>query len=133
MQHHRDPLADVTGRIIRAACEVHAHLGPGFPEGTYEEALCVEFERLGLGYQRQVSIGVQYKGSSVGQGKVDLIVDECVVIELKCVQRILRVHRAQVISYLKALDLGVGLVLNFKVPAMQRGVQRVVLADTWSN
>ena len=130
MPDHPDLLFDVTGRVIRAACEVHAHLGPGYPEGTYEEALCVEFDRLDLAYARQVNISVDYKGAFVGRGQVDLLVAECVIVELKTVRRILRVHRSQVVSYLKAMTLKVGLILHFKVPAMQSGVQRVVLHDS---
>lgn len=125
-----EPLHHVTGSIIRAACEVHAHLGPGYPEGTYEEVLCVELERHGLAYERQVSIGVRYKGAAVGRGMVDLLVERLVIVELKTVRRVLPVHRSQVVSYLKAMDLTVGLILNFKVAAMQAGVQRVVLHDS---
>ena len=123
------PHEDITSQVIRAACEVHAHLGPGYPEGVYEDSLCFEFERRGVPFERQRTIGVHYKGASVGHAKVDLIVASTVVVELESVLRVLRVHRAQLISYLKVLDLQVGLILNFKVPAMQRGVHRVHLHD----
>ena len=126
MPDHPDLLFDVTGRVIRAACEVHAHLGPGYPEGTYEEALCVEFDRLDLAYARQVNISVDYKGAFVGRGQVDLLVAECVIVELKTVRRILRVHRGQVISYLKATGMSLALLINFNVRVLSAtGVHRI--------
>ena len=90
----------------------------------------MELGRLDLAYEKQRAIGIRYKGAAVGRGTVDLVVEDQIVIELKAIRRILPVHRAQVVAYLKAMNLRIGLILNFKVPVMQEGVRRVVLHDS---
>ena len=112
--------------VIGAAIEVHRHLGPGYLESVYEEALCIELELRQIPFVRQASIAVDYKGRSVGEGRVDILVDDTVVVELKAVDALLPVHTAQIISYLKALKTDLGLLINFKVPMLKDGIKRIV-------
>ena len=117
---------ELTGKIIGAAIEVHRHLGPGFLESVYEEALCVELELRKIPFDRQRPIGVDYKGHSVGQGRLDLLVGDKLLVELKAVDRLAPIHNAQVISYLKATHLHLGLLINFNVPLLKDGIRRVI-------
>ena len=112
--------------VIGAAIEVHRVLGPGFLEGVYEEALCVELRSHGVAFARQVPISLTYKGHAVGEARMDLIVDKRLLVELKAVDRITSVHVAQALSYLKATGLTLALVVNFNVPLLRDGIRRVV-------
>jgi GxxExxY protein len=114
--------------VIGAALEVHQLLGPGYLESVYEEALSVELELRGISYERQKTIAVDYKGRAVGEGRLDLLVGGCLVVELKAVEAIAPIHVAQVISYLKATELPLGLLINFNVPLLKNGIQRVILS-----
>jgi len=120
-------LDDLAYRVIGSAIEVHKHLGPGFLENVYEEALAVEFKLRGVPFQRQVAVTASYKGVEVGEGKIDFVVGNSLVVEIKAVSRILPVHTAQVISYLKAFGSPLGLLLNFKEFRLQSGIKRLVL------
>jgi GxxExxY protein len=113
--------------VIGAGIEVHRTLGPGFLESTYEAALAVEMGLRGIAFERQKPIPLQYKGRNIGEGRLDLLVAECLVVELKAVEALLPIHKAQVISYLKATRLQLGLLINFNVPVLRDGVQRVIL------
>ncbi|HEX9451732.1 MAG TPA: GxxExxY protein, partial [Burkholderiales bacterium] len=115
--------------VIGAAIEVHRHLGPGYLEGIYEEALALEFGIQAIPYQRQYALPVIYKEWQVGQGKVDFLVGGKVVVELKAVEKLLPVHKAQVISYLKVSGCHLGLLINFDERTLREGIQRVVLTD----
>jgi len=118
----------LTEKIIGAAIEVHRHLGPGLLESAYEECLCHELRLQGLNFQRQASLPVSYKGVALDCGyKMDLVIEDRVVIELKCVESILGVHHAQLLTYLKLANKRVGLILNFHVSVMTRGIVRKVL------
>ncbi len=119
--------------VIGAAIEVHRHLGPGFLESVYEEALSVEFGLRSIRFEKQKSVEVQYKGHSVGHSRVDLWVDDRLIVELKAVDTILPIHHAQLISYLKAMALPLGLIINFNVKLLKNGVQRIVLSAHGSN
>ena len=112
--------------IIGAALEVHKALGPGFLESVYEEALCVELELRGIPFVRQAAVSVAYKGHAVGEGKVDLLVDDAIVVELKAVEALASIHDAQVISYLKATGFHLGLLNNFNARALKDGLKRLV-------
>jgi GxxExxY protein len=114
-------------RVIGAAIEVHRTLGPGYLESVYEEALCVELREQGIPFARQPVVQLAYKGHPVGEARLDLLIDRRLVIELKAVETVLPVHTAQVVSYLKALDLPLGLLLNFNVPRLRDGIKRVIL------
>ena len=117
-----------TSAIIGAAIEVHRVLGPGLLESTYEECLCHELYLRGLSFERQVALPVSYKGLQLDCGyKIDLIVEREVVVELKAVEKILPVHEAQLLTYLKISGKRVGLLINFNVPLLTRGIIRRIL------
>jgi GxxExxY protein len=102
-------------------------VGPGFPEFVYEEALAVELELRGIPFQRQVPIALKYKGFEIGDGRLDLLVEGSLVVELKAVESLAPIHVAQLLSYLKATGLSLGLLINFNVRLLKHGVRRVVL------
>jgi GxxExxY protein len=115
--------------VIGAAIEVHRVLGPGFLENVYDEALAVELKSSGIPFERQKSMSVDYKGHAVGEGRMDLLVDGCLVVELKAVDSLAPIHTAQVISYLKATRLSLGLLINFNVPLLKDGIKRIIVSD----
>ena len=115
-------------RVIGAAIEVHRHLGPGFLEVVNQEALAIEFRLRGVAFEKDKSITVGYKEVAVGEGKLDFLVDQCLIVELKAVEALSAIHKAQVISYLRATRLRVGLLINFNVPILKNGLQRVILS-----
>jgi len=118
----------LTKEIIGAAIEVHSHLGPGLLESAYEICLCHELSQRGLAFVRQVDLPVSYKGVSLGSGyKLDLLVKDKVVLELKAVEAILPVHEAQLLTYLKLSGKRVGFLMNFHVSRMTSGIVRKVL------
>ena len=113
----------LTEQVIGAAIEVHRELGPGLMESAYEECLCHELHLRGLKFERQTSLPVRYKGVSLDCGyRVDLIVEDALIVELKCVEHILPVHEAQLLTYLRLTGKRVGLILNFNVSVLTRGV-----------
>ncbi len=114
---------DLSGKIIGAAIRVHTELGPGFLESIYEEALCFELESIGLRFQRQLLVPVIYRGRIVGEHRLDLLVENAVVVELKTVTGFDPIHFSTVRSYLKATNCELGLLLNFAAPTLQ--VKRV--------
>lgn len=120
----KDP---VTESIIAAAIEVHRCLGPGLLEAIYEEALCIEFELRGIPYERQVPMDVVYKGHRIAGERLELLVQNEVVVELKSVSKLPDVAIAQVISYLKASGLKRGLLINFGQIRLVDGVKRIVV------
>ena len=99
--------------VIGAAIEVHRLLGPGFLESVYEEAMCVELQSLRIPFKRQAVIVVDYKGHSVGEGRMDLLVDNALVVELKAIDSLLPIHKAQILSYLKATGHQLGLLMKY--------------------
>jgi GxxExxY protein len=117
-----------TSAIIGAAIEVHRHLGPGLLESAYEQCLCHELALRGLNFKCQVNVPVLYKGLHFDCAyKIDLIVNDEVIIELKSVERVLPVHEAQLMTYMKLVGKSVGLLINFNVPQLTRGIIRRVL------
>jgi GxxExxY protein len=115
--------------VVRASLEVHRTLGPGFLESVYEQALCVELTSRAVPFRRQVPIAVQYKGSLVGQGQLDLLVGDRLIVELKAVEALAPIHGVQLRSYLKATGFTLGLLINFNVPLLQQGVRRIILSS----
>jgi len=120
------PLQELTERIISAAIEVHKELGPGYVEQVYENALVWELERRGHKVSRQLTVEVLYKGLKMGQHRLDILVDDAVVIELKSVESLAAVHQAQLRSTLKAAGKRVGLLINFNQATLTSGVKRVI-------
>lgn len=117
-------------RVIGAAIEVHRLLGPGYLEEVYEEALAVELTLRSIPFQKQRAIDLDYKGQPVGHGRLDFLVDNRLVVELKAVESLHPVFTAQVISYLKTLNLPLGLLINFNVAILKNGLCRVVYTKT---
>lgn len=119
----------LTYAIIGAAIEVHRTLGPGFPESIYERAFCVELRSRGLTYAQQVAVEVSYKDVNVGTGRIDLLVGNAVIVELKAVDAISPVHIAQTLSYLRMTGHQLGLIFNFNVRTLKDGgIERVALS-----
>jgi GxxExxY protein len=117
-----------TSPIIGAAIDVHRQLGPGLLESAYEECLCHELHLRGLGFERQVALPVCYKGLKLDCGyMLDMIVGTEVILELKSVEKLLPVHEAQLLTYLKLSGKHVGLLINFNVPMLTQGIIRRVL------
>ena len=110
---------DLTGRIIGAAIEVHKELGPGFVESIYENALAVELRQRGIGFHRQLSVPVLYRDAEVGRHRLDMMVADEIVVELKAVKELTDTHFAFVRSYLHAVERNHGLILNFAKPTLE--------------
>lgn len=119
--------AAITGQIIQCAIEVHRALGPGLREKTYDEALAIEMLDRGVPFERQVRIPVEYKGHLVGEYGLDFIVSTAVVVEVKAVDRIEPVFEAQILSYLRASGLRLGLLVNFNSRRVADGIRRFIL------
>lgn len=114
-----------TEGIIAAAIEVHRALGPGLLESIYEECLAAELSLRGLPYERQRAVPLEYKGRRLGSDlRVDLLVNDRVVVELKAVEKILPIHAAQVVTYLRLTNKPYGLLINFHVPLLKEGIRR---------
>ena len=118
---------DLTGQAIGAAIEVHRRLGPGLLESVYEEALVLELGFRGLHVARQAEVGLQYKGVALKNLlRLDLLVNDFVVVEVKSVERVLPVHEAQLLSYLRLSNKKLGLLINFNSKVISRSVRRIV-------
>ncbi|MEH1915152.1 GxxExxY protein [Nostoc sp.] len=118
----------LTGEVIGAAIEVHRVLGPGFLEEVYKEALIIEFFRCGIPHLVEKSVTVNYKGHEVGKGRLDFLVANCLIVELKAVQNLAPIHEAQVLSYLKMTNYPLALLINFNVPLLKDGIKRIILS-----
>ena len=119
-------LDELAHQVIGAAIEVHRRLGPGFLESVYEQALCVELELRGIPFECQVPVAVEYKGRSAGQARLDIVVGGRLLVELKAVDALAPIHTTQVLSYLKATGLKLGLLMNFNVPVLRNGIKRII-------
>lgn len=122
-----EAINQLTERIIGCAIEVHKTFGPGLLEAMYEEALCIELADAGLKYQRQVAIPALYKGREVGEYRIDLLVENAVIVELKSVERFDPVFEAQILTYLRVTSKKVGLLINFNSRLLTSGVKRFAL------
>jgi GxxExxY protein len=120
---------ELAAAVIGAAIEVHRVWGPGYLESVYEEALAVELGLQRIPFERQKPSAVEYKGRPVGEGRVDLLVGGRLIVELKAVDALAPIHTAQVISYLKTLNLPLGLPINFNVPLLKQGIKRIILSS----
>ncbi|HEV8260416.1 MAG TPA: GxxExxY protein [Burkholderiales bacterium] len=117
-----------TEAVIGAAIEVHKHLGPGLLESAYERCLCQEFRLRKMQLERQVVLPVTYKGVQLDCGyRIDLVVNDEVIVEIKTVEHLLPIHEAQTLTYMRLGGWQVGLLLNFSVPILIRGIKRLVL------
>ena len=119
---------DISGKIIGAAIEVHKHLGPGLLESAYEECLCRELELRGINFERQVPLPLNYKGLKLDCGyRLDLLVEDKVIVELKTVDAIAPIHEAQILTYLKMRDIRLGLIINFNARLLVEGIRRLAI------
>ena len=129
--NHRDTEAQrdfISEQVIGAAIEVHRILGPGLLESAYEECLCYELACKKIPFQRQVDLPVQYKEVCLACGyRMDLVVENSLVVELKTVESLLPIHQAQLLTYLKLSGLRTGLLMNFNVPVLKQGLKRMKL------
>jgi len=124
MLHHED----LTSKLIAAAIEVHRQLGPGLLESTYEECYCHELTLREVSLERQKPIPLVYKGIKLDCGyRMDVVADRKAIVEVKCVEKILPVHEAQLLTYLKLSGLKVGLIINFHSQFIKDGIKRLVL------
>lgn len=118
----------LTEKVIGAAIEVHRALGPGLLEAVYEECLCHELSLRNISFNRQYGLPVKYKNVFLECGhRIDLLVDNRIVIELKAVDQLSSLHEAQLLSYLKSGNWNIGLLINFNVPVLKQGIRRKVL------
>ena len=114
--------------VVDAAVKLHTALGPGLLESVYEKCLGIELQNSGIHCEHQVSVPIIYEGTLVEPGlRLDLIAEDCVVVELKSVQKLLPVHNAQILTYLKLSGMRLGLLLNFNVALMKQGIRRIIL------
>jgi GxxExxY protein len=117
---------DGTGEVIGALIEVHRHLGPGLLESAYEACVCAELCQRGLKFEQQRPLAVDYKGVRLDCGyRLDLVVEESILLELKAVERLLPIHEAQVITYLRLSRLPVGLLVNFNATVLRNALRRL--------
>jgi GxxExxY protein len=121
-------LDDLAHAVIGAAIEVHRCLGPGYLESVYEEALALELQSRDIPFEKQRPVSVNYKGHPVGEGRLDFLVGGALIVELKAVDALAPIHKAQVLSYLRTTGLHLGLLLNFNVAVLRDGIQRVILS-----
>ncbi len=119
---------ELSNKVIGCAIEVHRELGPGLLESTYEQCLVYELNRAGIQFKTQQQLPVAYKEIELDCGyRVDLFVDDRLIIELKSVERLLKIHEAQILTYMKLANVKVGLLINFNVDILKKGIRRFVL------
>jgi GxxExxY protein len=121
-----DETERVAHAVIGAAIEVHRHLGAGHIELMYERALAIELELRAIPFVRQAPSLLEYKGTEIGEFRLDLVVADCVVVELKAIESISSTHVAQCLAYLAVTELELALLLNFNVPVLSQGIRRVI-------
>lgn len=115
-------------QVIGCAYKVHRTLGPGLLESTYETCLCYELDTLGLKYERQKPISINYNGNIIPNAyRIDILVENAIILELKSVESVLPIHTAQLITYLKLANKQLGLLINFNTENLQDGIKRFVI------
>ena len=118
---------EITERIIGCAIEVHRTLGPGLLESAYEECLCFELSQNKLAFERQIDLPVNYKSVNLAcRYRMDLVAEDLVIVALKTTEQILKIHGAQLLSYLRLRKKSLGLLINFHVPVLKNGIRRIV-------
>jgi len=121
----KEEINDISHTIVGLAIDVHRALGPGLLESAYEECLCCEMDMAGMTYQRQKPLPLVYKNRKLDCGyRLDAVVENCIILELKSIESILPIHEAQLITYLRLSGIRLGLLMNFNVPVMKQGIRR---------
>lgn len=119
---------ELSGKVIGCALEVHRNLGPGLLESTYEQCLAHEMKLTGMSFKMQHPLPVEYKGTNLDCGyRIDLFIEDSLIVELKSVEKILPIHEAQLLTYMKLADISIGLLINFNVKYLKNGIKRMVL------
>jgi GxxExxY protein len=119
----------LSNKVIGCAIEVHRELGPGLLESAYEHCLAAELRRSRIPFQVQVDLPVNYKGTRVDCGyRIDLLVDKQLIVELKSIEQLLKIHEAQILTYMRLAKVNVGLLMNFNVPILNKGIKRFLLS-----
>jgi GxxExxY protein len=122
------PTNSIGEAVIRAAVEVHRQLGPGLLESSYHACLCRELELRGIQYQSQVALAIEYKGAQIAKGYVvDLLIEESLIVEIKSVDKLIPLHAAQLMTYLRLQHLSAGLLINFNVHTLLHGLRRILI------
>ncbi len=117
----------IAGEVYEAAFKVHRNLGPGLLESAYEACLCHELEKAVVAFERQVSLPVEYDGVKIDAGyRIDILVEDKIIVEAKAVEKLLPIHTAQLITYLKLSKKRLGLLINFNVELMKKGIKRII-------
>jgi GxxExxY protein len=125
IEHATNQLSDAT---IGAAIEVHRHLGPGLLESSYHACLCRELELRGIAHDSQVTLPLEYKGLQLSKGYIiDLLIENSLVVEIKAVDKLLPIHSAQLITYMRLQGVSSGLLMNFNVHLLPQGIKRMLL------
>ena len=117
---------NLTGEVIGAAIEVHRVLGAGYLESLYQGALAVELRSRGIRFEKEKIIAVTYKGNPIGESRLDFLIENTLVVELKAVANLTPLHEAQVLSYLKATNNNLALLINFNVTRLKNGIKRII-------
>ena len=119
---------DLSNKVLGCAIEVHRELGPGLLESAYEQCLAYELNQARIPFRLQVGLPVEYKQTKLDCGyRIDLLVEDKLIVELKTVDQLLKIHEAQVLTYMKLAKMKVGLLINFNVPMLCKGIKRLVL------
>ncbi len=129
MRQLSDEVERLAYAVIGAAIEVHRVLGPGFLESVYHQALKLEFQMRAIPHKSKHPVAINYKGHQVGEGELDFLVGDVLVVELKAVEKLSPINEAQVISYLKTTKHPLGLLINFNVPILKEGIKRIILSS----
>jgi GxxExxY protein len=129
MRRFGDEVERLAYAVIGAGIEVHRVLGAGFLERVYHEALVTEFRLRGIPHQSKHLVAVNYKGYPIGEGELDFLVGDSIIVELKAVEKLSPIHEAQVISYLKMTNCPLGLLINFNVTMLKEGIKRIILSS----
>ena len=118
---------ELTGAVIGAAIEVHRVLGPGLLESAYEECLCFELKNRNISYGRQQDLPINYKGNNLDCGyRIDLLIEDTLIVELKSCDHLLPIHEAQLLTYLRLSKKKIGLLINFNIPVLKDGIKRLI-------
>ena len=118
----------LTGKVIGAAIDAHKSLGPGLLESIYEECLCIELGLRKIPFERQRELPIEYKGVTLDCGyRIDIVVEECLIVELKACESLQPIHQAQLLTYLRLTGIKYGLLINFNVPVLKEGIKRLAL------
>jgi GxxExxY protein len=121
-----DDINEFTSQVIGAAIEVHKALGPGLLESAYNTCICTELDLRGIPYEREKPLAIEYKGKKLDCGyRLDLVVADRLIVELKACESLQPIHEAQLLTYLKLTGMKVGLLINFNVPILKQGIKRL--------